>query len=69
MKQADRHRTGQQAHHAGERNQPQIMLVTETIQNLVHDRPSPPACNDHGNGFIWSNCCGFVARMVNKFFE
>ncbi len=39
MKQADGHRARQQADQAGERNQPQIMLVAEAIQDLVHDRP------------------------------
>ena len=39
MKQADRHRAGQQANRAGQRDQPQIMLVTEAIQNLVRTSP------------------------------
>jgi hypothetical protein len=39
MEQADRHRAGQKANRTGKRNQPQIMLVAEAIQDLVHDGP------------------------------
>ena len=50
MEQADRYRTGQKANQAGKRNQPQIMLVAQAIQDLVHNRPLFRACNHHGNG-------------------